>query len=157
MPRLPLDVPIAVHLSPRTLFALRGVFDDRKVFDALQEGIALQSVDGAGQPLGDVDPEEMAEATVAELYHAVKRAERRPGARRAEPKVHPRPVLKGGAVRVGYIRWSHPFLATLDPGTLVRCVYEQRDGHPVAVISDMAHGQELCVAVPERRARTLAA
>ena len=155
MPRLPLDVPIAIHLSPRVLFALRGLFDDQKVFDDLQEGIALQSFDDDGNRVDGVDAEELAEATIAELYHAVKKAERRPSARRVEPKHHVRPVLKGGAVRVGWNRWCHPFLATLDVGTLVRCAYETRDGHPVCVVSEAAHGQELCVAVPERRARTL--
>ena len=157
MPSLPLDVPIAVHLSPRQLFALRALFDDRKVFDDLQEGIALQSHDDDGRRVDDVDAEQLAEATVADLYRAVKRAESRPAARRVEPKQHVRPVLKGGAVRVGYTRWSHPFLKTLEVGTLVRCHYETRDGHPVCVVSEAAHGQELCVAVPERRARSIAA
>lgn len=150
MKRLPLDVPIPIHLTPREVFALDALLADAVTFDRLETCLA------AGGLVEDAC-EDAAEHVSDVLRRAINAAADRAPARRVQPRVHVRCVTDTGCVVVGGVVYRHELLDGLE-GSMVRCRYTEVEGAQACEVSSL-RGQHLCVALAIRQTggRALAA
>ncbi len=149
MHRLPLDVPVALHLTPRALFAITDLLTDPDVFDTLEARFA------AGGLVEDAC-EDAAEAVAAQIRRALDAAASRPQ-HRVKPRVQLRPVTASGTLVLGGVVYAHRDLEAL-AGDHVVCRPVVVDGELLCRV-ELTNGTVVCVAAAVRRTggRALAA